>query len=54
MAAAAAVGDPFASFPPGVAPGERAAAGSPVEMVTPNGNAVVGVEPRCDVELGGV
>ena len=54
MAAAAAVGDPFASFPPGVAPGERAAAGSPVEMVTPNGNAVVGAEPRCDVELGGV
>ena len=53
-AAAAAVGDPFASFPPGVTPGERAAAGSPVEMVTANGNAVVGAEQGCDVELGGV
>ena len=52
--AMAASTDSFLQMPFGVAQGERATAGSPVEMVTANGNAVVGMERECQVELGGV
>lgn len=34
--------------------GERTRNGSPVEMVTLNGNAVVGTRRSCEVEPGGV
>ena len=46
--------DPLALLPPGVLQSERATGGSPVEMVTVNGNAVVEIDGEWDVEYGGV